>query len=424
MRHTLCFLILIVIIFLSCNNPLEDNSPPDVAIDFTPGVGVVYDTLDIECTAVDDDGVENVELYVDNIGTGIIDNSEPYLLRWDTTPYPNGLYSLTVRAVDENQNVSISDSIVVDVDNTKILWSDLNYIWTMNIDGNNSRVIAQGGAHALSPSGVDIVFDRVNFESGTADNDIFIMGREGKDVRNLTNSSVFQYWPIFSPNGQQILFRAYNPGGLWLMGIDGSNQTNIFSEFEVDWIEGFPRFSSDGSKIVFSMGLIDNTKQIFTMNIDGSNLTQVTTAQTSKFTPGFSPDDSKILYISSWDLFSVDTDGDNVTQLTFSGQTRFAGFHPNGDRIIYSEAGILKTMRLDGSDSVALTSSLFSKWPSYSSDNSKIVFVGGEKEGGVGGYHDEIYLMNEDGSNRVRLTNSDGQDKYLPSFLLPIHGLD
>jgi hypothetical protein len=37
-------------------------------------------------------GIEKVELYVDSIATGIIDETEPYSLAWNTVAYEDGAH--------------------------------------------------------------------------------------------------------------------------------------------------------------------------------------------------------------------------------------------------------------------------------------------------------------------------------------------
>ena len=85
--------------------------------------------------------------------------------------------------------------------------------------------------------------------------------------------------PTFSPNGTSIAYVKYSADAksccIWTMNLDGSNQTQV-----TDPRKGYafsPRFSPDGSKIVFE--LLKKEKKdydIYIIDIDGNNLTQVT----------------------------------------------------------------------------------------------------------------------------------------------------
>ena len=68
-----------------------------------------------------------------------------------------------------------------------------------------------------------------------------------------------------SPNGIEI----------FVMNADGSNRTQLTNNSVTD---GFPRWSPDGAKIIFASGdVADETSvELFVMNADGSNRTRLT----------------------------------------------------------------------------------------------------------------------------------------------------
>ncbi|MHA2030599.1 MAG: SUMF1/EgtB/PvdO family nonheme iron enzyme [Candidatus Kariarchaeaceae archaeon] len=104
---------LLIFSLLSCNNPNEpdDNTPPSVKIISPPNNSVVSGIVTIICVATDNQGIEKLELWINGNSTGIIDNSEPFELNWDTQNYVNGSYIITVRAFDINDNKTDSDPI-------------------------------------------------------------------------------------------------------------------------------------------------------------------------------------------------------------------------------------------------------------------------------------------------------------------------
>ncbi len=84
------------------------------------------------------------------------------------------------------------------------------------------------------------------------------------------------------------------------MNADGSNQTRLTNNPAFDFQ---PSFSPDGSKIAFVSDR-DGNFEIYEMNADGTSQTRLTSNTASEFSPSFSPDGNKIRFVS-------DRDGDN-----------------------------------------------------------------------------------------------------------------
>jgi Tol biopolymer transport system component len=72
---------------------------------------------------------------------------------------------------------------------------------------------------------------------------------------------------------------------IFTMNPDGSNQTNISNTLSG---EGQPSWSPDGTKIAF-VSLRNGNNEIYTMNSDGSNQTRLTTHATSDIFPDWQP---------------------------------------------------------------------------------------------------------------------------------------
>jgi len=75
------------------------------------------------------------------------------------------------------------------------------------------------------------------------------------------------------------------------MNADGSNDHNVSGEGSLD---GWPAWSSDGKRIVFSR-CIKDAFQLFVMNSDGGNVRQLTDAAGEFVNPRWSSDGTKIL---------------------------------------------------------------------------------------------------------------------------------
>jgi TolB protein len=216
-------------------------------------------------------------------------------------------------------------------------------------------------------------------------------------------------------------------------------------------------FSFDGSKLIFQATSRDGgCDQIYTMNIDGSDVRLVSTSEGRTTCSYFYPAGDKILYSSthnfgaacpavpdfskgyvwpvytSMDIFVGDADGSNLKQLTHEfGYDAEATISPRGDRIVFTSMrdGDLDiySMALDGTDVQRLTDGVgYDGGPFYSPDGSKIVYRASRPEGdALMDYKSlladglirpsalEIYIMDADGSNNRQITHN-GAANFAP----------
>jgi len=272
-------------------------------------------------------------------------------------------------------------------------------IYGMNTDGSNPTRIGDaslGGFFAhYSPDGQKIVFETTVLDSASPvgyRNQLFLMNADGTNPINISNNLLRHHdTPAWSPDGSKIAFIStvldFSVGAeLWLMDADGSNQHLVYGN------PGFagafyPTFSPDGSKIAFSND-VDGDDEIYVINVDGTNLQQLTNNTASDFGPDWSPDGSRIAF----------------TRLQFGGRSHS---HPGiGD----AASGIadIYVMNADGSNQTRLAGNGSGNfYPIWSPDGSQILY---SRINGLAGRNADIYVMNADGSNRIRLTNVPGTD--------------
>jgi len=100
----------------------QDTTPPTITITSTQNNTSVSELVTITCISSDNEGVEKVELWVNGVSTGIIDETEPYSLEWNTLTYDDGSYGITVRSYDTSGNTTDSELITLVVYKTVELW--------------------------------------------------------------------------------------------------------------------------------------------------------------------------------------------------------------------------------------------------------------------------------------------------------------
>src|SRR5437588_9186581 len=165
----------------------------------------------------------------------------------------------------------------------------VSQIFVMNADGTDARQLTKGNAENIhptwSPESAKILFNTTHFSGATAadgrdvPSDNKVIGEQidkkmelatirpdGTDLERITTSGGFTY-ASYSPDGMSILHRRVQGAlsQIFIMKADGSNDRNISGEGNID---GWPAWSNDGKRVVFSRRIKD-AFQLFVMNSDG-----------------------------------------------------------------------------------------------------------------------------------------------------------
>lgn len=273
--------------------------------------------------------------------------------------------------------------------------------------GLSSSLKADYGA-SWAPDGSHLVFYRWQKEEGKRTSTLYRVKSDGTGLKRLTQPDWgFAQQPVYAPDGSYILYT--DMWNLWRISPDGSHRIQL-SDGESEGLRHFAaRFRADGKLAAFDNmatsgrvhfrdmetgriwqspvpdggrpDFFENTdrlvfhkihkgvSQIFEMKLDGSDLKQLTFAETDSANPIFSAD-GKVLFIrydhqrnfkkidgvpENTEVFSLDLSGGGVeTRLTnIPGMIYGPQMSPDGKEIVFSlesKAGsAIHIMSADGS---------------------------------------------------------------------------
>jgi TolB protein len=264
-------------------------------------------------------------------------------------------------------------------------------IYTIDPETAESTQLTTGTSFDGNP-GWSPDYERIVFVSdrdrGNRQNDIYTMAADGSDVQRITTGRIESFWsPKFSPDGREIAFSLQQQGEYYLgvMNADGRLGRPLAGPY--DFVE-FPSWTRDGKEIYFSaIGEGTQAADILAVNVDGETPTVRTVISTpaADVCPHFSRDGTMLTYASSppgvqdgepdlfrHDLSSSDTTGANDTRLT--------------------------------------TDVARDDYANPSPDGTEYVFVSNRDD------NFELYLMNPDGTDQRRLTNTADRRENVPDW--------
>jgi Tol biopolymer transport system component len=209
---------------------------------------------------------------------------------------------------------------------------------------------------------------------------------------------------------------------IWTMNPDGSDQRQLTTAAEWDIL---PDWSPDASKIAF-VSLREAGFNIWVMNADGTGQRRLTQDAVFNYSPSWSAAGDQIAYTRDrWvganrysDLLVMNADG--------SGQHRIVGgdkefvwepsWSPDGSRIAYSEwhdapyGHMIWTVRPDGTDRRLAASITYRnlRAPEWSPDSTKLVFAAQRDY-----YYFDLWVANADRSGDPSLL---ARDADMPSW--------
>jgi len=256
-----------------------------------------------------------------------------------------------------------------------------------------------------------------------SDNQLYAIDPGGSGVLQITNDPFGAATPVFSHDGTRIAYKrlpANAPaddrtlyGDLVVTGADGSNPIVI----ETDVTGMSPTAWSPDDRDVLWTGTTTGgpegaPEQVFIAPADGSlPPVRIGDRDTSNWGPNWSPDGTKISYVSENSFYVMNRDGTdirNVSQRTYAEQSG-GGWNPDGSGLIFGAGRPghhdLWLVGLDGKPERALARSFYSQgYPVFSPDGQWVAFL----RSGPDGQSSQAGVVRVDGSDERMLAGSYG----------------
>ena len=168
--------------------------------------------------------------------------------------------------------------------------------------------------------------------------DLWVMNANGSGQVNITNTkSVGERWAIWSPVAREIVYTSDRDGDYEIhrRNLDTNADVKLTNNKVADWRADW---SPDGTRLVFvhEPGAAVETgfgdQEIWVMNADGTLPRLLVDRGVADKQVAWSPDGNEIAWISStsgalssedWEIYEMNVDGTNLKQLTFNSSGDF-----------------------------------------------------------------------------------------------------
>jgi TolB protein len=177
----------------------------------------------------------------------------------------------------------------------------------MRADGTHVRRVTRGKSDddgpVWSPGQNRIAFSR---ERG-----LFIVRSAGGPVRSLTRGiggeAANAAW---SPDGKLIAYDYRSPGSgareIWIVGVDGSQRRQVT---RLRGVSTLPCWSPDGRRIAFQSDIQGGHVEIYSIGLDGRGVRRETRSAMDTIDPAWSPNGKEIAFSRDGAIWTVDRSG-------------------------------------------------------------------------------------------------------------------
>ncbi len=266
---------------------------------------------------------------------------------------------------------------------------------------------------------------RIFFETARGDGrtNIYSINPNGTGAKSLPRSSraIADTNPAISADGKRVAYE--HDRDIWVMKSDGAKPRPVTNNGGAsDDLE--PAWSPDGKKIAFYR-ITSSSRDIFTINSDGSGLEKLTNTPTQDSNPAWSPNGARIAYtVCCHDIWMMNANGTNKTNLTggstypgVAGGSREPNWSPDGSKLVFTggpdcdfscTGTDIYVMNSRGGGEVNLTPNSENHFqPVFSPEGDKIAFTSNT----INGARFDIFTMRANGRGLTALTDDAAMDQ-------------
>jgi len=291
------------------------------------------------------------------------------------------------------------------------------YTQIFRMDLSHNIEIAVGRIHSASEISYSPDGRYLMIHAGTRFgefDDLYVMDTQnGNALHNLTDSPLWEYYPVWSPDSRHIAYapQVKSGGSLYLVSAETrTHQPLIDASFHV---ADRPAWSPAGDQLVFP-----GQERIVTVGSDGQAHTLLETPDAYIHSLVWSPDERTLAFTSNqtgnWEIYLLDTGDDAPPQQMTTLQNPFRieslSWSPDGEHLAFvayvDNNQEIHTLRIADGTLTRLTfdtaiQALYhvDGLPGWSSDGERILFASNR----MGDYH--IYSMQYDGRDVQRITD-------------------
>jgi serine/threonine protein kinase/Tol biopolymer transport system component len=268
-----------------------------------------------------------------------------------------------------------------------------------------------------SPDGTKLIFSRLN-DSGLQD--LWVTPAYPGTARRIVANA---YSPAWSADGRQI---AYSSGNLiWMADADGGNARQVTRPEPPPIFHDQPVFAHSGRSVAFIRRRLGPRSELAVADLDGGTVRDLTKDDALALSPAWSPDDRFIYFSSSrggtLNIWQLNVDTSDLAQITAGqGDDVEVDLSADGKRIVFSSYRANTNLAEVSLEPASLGQR---KWltkdlsrsetsPRYSPDGQRIAYFtnrsGAEREG--------IWVMNADGSNATQLIEDNRRTNVYPRW--------
>ena len=240
-------------------------------------------------------------------------------------------------------------------------------------------------------------------------------------IKLLISSKAITEYPAISPDGQKVIFYSENSGDreLYSINIDGSHLIQLTNSPGLD---EDPNWSPDGTKITFSSArLFKKSQNIFIMNANGLNPVLLTNNKSVNSVPKFSPDGELITFSTNdywpgWDVMVYSLKTNEPQKITSGYETNCrASWNKDGSKLVFSRGGgksiDLYVADLRKGGSARLTTQAGREYDAIWINDDKNILFSGELKPGANDF--QIWSLDLDTKLTTKLSQSSGAIRYL-----------